>query len=92
MSSNQIIHHLRGNLRVPLVHLANTAQDPHVLPVLLEDIKQRHLVQLPVPPVSLVPQDPPIRPLRVPLLRTGRVQHVLYVQLAHGEVQPVQQQ
>ena len=59
--------------------------------MLLEHIKQRHLVQLPVPPVSLVSQDPPIRPLRVPLRGTGRVQHVLYVQLAHGEVQHVQQ-
>ena len=72
------------------VSLANTAQDPRVLPVLLEDIKQRHLEQLSVPPVSLVPQDLPIRLVLVPLRRIGRVPHVLSVPLEHGEVARVQ--
>jgi hypothetical protein len=48
---------MEGNLRAHHAPQVNTAQDPHVLPVLLEDIKQLHLVQHPVPPVYLVPQD-----------------------------------
>lgn len=82
---------LEGNLRARHVSQENTAQDPPVLPVLLEDIKQLHLEQHPVPPVHLVPQDLPIRPVLVPLLRIGCVQLVLLVLLEHGEVLPVQQ-
>ena len=80
-----------GNLRVRRVPLANTVQGPHVLIVLLEDIKQRPLEQLPVLSVPLVSQDLPIRLGRVPLLRTGCVQRVLHVPLVHGEVLPAQQ-
>jgi len=86
------MHYLEDNLRVRPVPLENTAQDPHVLPALLVDIKQRHLVQRHVPLVYLVPQDLPIRPVHVPLLRIGCVQPVLYVPLEHGEVPPVQSQ
>jgi hypothetical protein len=86
-----IIRHLEGNSRVLPVSLANTVQDPRVLPVPLEDIKQRHLEQLPVPPVSLVSQDLPIRPVLVALRRIGRVRLVVHVPLADGEVLPVRQ-
>jgi len=82
---------MEDNLRVHPVLQANTAQDPHVLPVLLVDIKQLPLVQQPVPPVYLVPQDLPIRPVLVPLLRIGYVPRVRHVPQAHGEVLPVQQ-
>jgi hypothetical protein len=84
--------HLADNLHVRPVPPANTAQDPHVLHVLLVDIKQRHLEQQLVPPVYLVPQDLPIRPAHVLLLRIGCVQPVLYVLQEHGEVPPVQSQ
>jgi hypothetical protein len=84
--------HLEDNLRVRPVPLENTAQDRHALPVLLVDIKQRHLEQRPVPPVYLVLQDQPIRPAHVLLLRIGCVQPVLYVPQEHGEVPPVQSQ
>jgi len=87
---SSIIRYLEGNSRVLPVSLANTAQDLRVLPVLLEHIKQRHLEQLSVPPVSLVSQDLPIRPLRVPLLRIGRVLHVPLVPLEPMRLQPVQ--
>ena len=80
-----------GNLRVLPVSLANTVQGPHVLPVLLEDIKQQHLEQLLVLSVPLVLQDLPIRPLLVLLLRIGRVLPALHVLLADGEVLFVQQ-
>jgi hypothetical protein len=85
-----IIHHLEGNSRVLPVSLANTAQDPRVLHVLLENTKQRHLEQLYVLPVSLVSQDLHIRPVLVPLRRTGRVRPVVHVPLVHGEVALVQ--
>lgn len=84
------MRHMEDNLRVRPVSQANTAQDPPVLPAPLEHIKQRPLEQRPVPPVHLVPQDLPIRPALVPLLRTGYVQRVLLVPLEHGEVLPVQ--
>ena len=74
--------------RVPL---ANTAQDPHVLLVPLEDIKQQPLEQLPAPPVLRVSQDLPIRPLRVLLLQIERALPALHVPLADGEVRHVQQ-
>ena len=79
------------NLRVRRVSLANTVQDPHVLPVLLEHIKQRRLEQLLAPLVPRVSQDLPIRLGRVPLLQTGCVQRVLHVRQEHGEVLPAQQ-
>ena len=81
---------LEGNLRARHVSQENTAQDLPVLPVLLEDIKQLPLEQHPVPPVHLVPQDLPIRPVLVPLLRIECVQRVLLVPLEHEEVLPVQ--
>ena len=84
--------HLEDNLRVRAVPQANTAQDPHVLPVLLVDIKQRPLEQRPVPPVYLVPQDLPIRPAHAPLLRIEYVPPVLYVPLEREEVLPAQSQ
>ena len=87
---SSIIRNLEGNSRVLPVSLANTAQDPRVLPVPLEHIKQRHLEQLSVPPVSLVSQDLPIRPVLVALRRIGRVRLVVHVPLAEGEVLPVQ--
>jgi hypothetical protein len=77
---------MEGNLRARHALQANTAQDPHVLPVLLVDIKQLPLVQHPVPHVYLVPQDLPIRPVLVPLLQIGYVRHVVHVLLEHGEV------
>ena len=88
--SNQIIRQVEGNLHVLPVSLANTAQAPHVLRVLLEDIKQRHLEQHPVPSVTRVSQALPIRLSLVPLLRIGPVQPVLCVLLVHEEVLPVQ--
>ena len=71
---------------------ANTARDPPVLRVLLEDTKQRHQVQLRVPSAQRVSLDLPIRLVPVQLLRTGRVQHVRHVPLGLGEVLPVRQQ
>jgi hypothetical protein len=73
------------------VLLANIAQALHVSIVPLEDIKQRPLEQLPVPPVRLVLQDLPIRPLLVPPLPIGRVLPALHVPLVDGEVLPAQQ-
>jgi len=73
------------------VSLANTVQDPHVLHVLLEHIKQRHLEQLPVPPVLLVSQDPPMKRRLVLRARIGRVRHVAHVPQGHGEVRRAQQ-
>jgi len=87
---SSIIRHLEGNSRVLPVSLANTVQDPRVLPVPLEHIKQRHLEQLPVPHVSLVSQDLPIRLVLVALRRIGRVRPVVHVPLVHGEVALVQ--
>ena len=84
--------HLEGNLRAHPVQQANTAQDPPVLPVRRVDIKQRHLEQRPVPPVYLVPQDLPIRPVHAPLLRIDCVRHVEFVLLEHEEVLPAQSQ
>ena len=83
---------LEGNLRARHVSQENTAQDPPVLPVLLVDIKQQPLEQRPVPPVYLVPQDLPIRPVHAPLLRIEYVPPVLYVPLEHEEVLPAQSQ